>query len=245
MVFYVGGEQVWISVNKYRNNDAASHPTPADGGTQDALSIKDALMGLDMSTVLGRAGGAQSYVDVFTGKGNPDAITEVLKMFYDYSAKFIALHANSPIPVRKRCAGFLADPNLSWQDSLQAICDEVIGLDCNGFVGNWLKTTDYTLKLGPQQGPRDVYNARRQQRMTVGEIEYCDICVWANFSHIAAIEDVAPGGSPKFNICQSAGGGPRMNEYSILQAGAGTFTLSGGYPAGDVAGPVYIISPWS
>src|SRR6266700_4101557 len=112
MKFSVGGEPVSIAVNAYRNNDSGSHPTAADGGTQDALSIKDALAGMS-GDVHSRAGGAVSYVDDF------------------------------------------------------------IGLDCNGFVGNWLKRVDHSLLLGPQQGPRDVYNKRRIVRKTVQEIAYC------------------------------------------------------------------------
>ena len=68
MKFVVGGEPVSIAVNRYRNNDAAAHPSASDGGTQDALSIKDALMSLDSANIRNRAGGTVSYVDVFTGK---------------------------------------------------------------------------------------------------------------------------------------------------------------------------------
>ncbi|MCI0654151.1 MAG: hypothetical protein L0Y38_05310 [Methylococcaceae bacterium] len=246
MKFAVGGELVSIAVNRYRNNDAGSHPSAAEGGTQDALSIKDALMSLDSANIRSRAGGTVSYVDVFTGKGSPEAIAAVMKCFYDYSDRFIKAFGKDKIGTpRRKCADWLADPNTSWQDALQAISNEFIGLDCNGFVGNWLKKIDHALLLGPQQSPRDVYNRRRVVRKSAIEVQYCDIVVWVDFSHIAAINMASAAGEPHFDICQSAGGGPRMNDYIIRAApSGGTFTLSGGIPASDVAGPVYIISPW-
>ena len=148
-------EPVSIAVNAYRNNDSGSHPTAADGGTQDALSIKDALAGMS-GDVHSRAGGAVSYVDVFTGKGTPEAIAAVMQCFYDYSDRFISTFGKDKVgSPRRKCADWLADEDTSWQDTLQTICHEFIGLDCNGFVGNWLKRVDHSLLLGPQQGPRE------------------------------------------------------------------------------------------
>ena len=241
--FQANGSDVVIAINRYRNNDADNHPTPAKGGTQDALVIKDALLGLDVHNILARAGGSQRYVDVFTGKGSPDAIGNVLATLADYSDKFIARFGKSGGAART-CADFLADDNSSWQDTMQAISDAFLGLDCNGFVGNWLQTCDHALKLGPQNGPRQVYNQCKQTRTSLDDIEDADVIVWANFSHIATIDTEAGAGSPKFNVCQSAGGGPRINEYTISVKSPGKFQLSGGYPAGDVQGDVYILSPW-
>ena len=245
MSVQAGGENVSVAVNKYRNNDGGSHPTPGDGGTQDAIKIKDALMGLAMGDVLARAGGAQSYVDVFTGKGSPEGIAAVMVLFHDYSDKFIERYKKSGGATRV-CADILANPDMTWQATLQAISDEFIGLDCNGFVGNWLKSCEPNFRLGPQNGPRQVYDKRKTQRNSVDEIEYWDVVVWANFSHIAAVDGVSGGGLPKVNVCQSAGGGPRMNEYTILQAAPGMFQLSGGGvdPAWEVGGGVYIVSLW-
>ena len=242
--FTVDGSGVSIAINSYRNNDAGSHPSAGKGGTQDAIVIKDALLQLDHTSVLSRAGGAQAYVDVFTGKGAPEAIGKVLATLADYSDKFIGKYGKGGGPART-CADWLADPSLSWNDTLQKISDEFLGLDCNGFVGNWLKRCDHALKLGPQNGPRDVYNARKLTRTKVEQIAYCDVVVWANFSHIAALDDVAGTGLPKINMCQSAGGGPRINEYSIAISSPGKFRLAGGIPASDVGGEVYVISPWA
>lgn len=244
MKFSVGGEPVSIAVNAYRNNDAAHYPSAAKGGTQDALSIKDALAGVS-SDAIHRAGGAQNYMDAFSGKGTPEAIAAVLQCLADNSDRFIKTYGNYPEgSPRRKCADWLADQTTSWQDTLQAISDEFIGLDCNGFVGNWLKRVDHSLVLGPQQGPKEVYNKRKLSRTTVQEIQYCDVVVWVNFSHIAAINMASAAGEPHFDMCQSAGGGPRINEYIFSAAGGGTFTRSGGIPAKDVGGPVYVISLW-
>jgi hypothetical protein len=243
MIFLAQGGSVSISVNRYRNNDPASHPTPADGGTQDALVIKESLRQLDSGNILARAGGAVSYVDVFTGKGSPEAIGAVLQCFADYSDQFISRYSNDWNHANKKCAAFLADPNTSWQDTLQAICDEYIGLDCNGFVGNWLRKRDRSLGLGPQQDPHTVYNRRKIVRSSVDEVQYCDIVVWRNFSHVAAI-NLNGDANNQVSMCQSAGGGPRMNDYFVHRLSDGVFTLSGGIPAKDVPGAVYIISLW-
>jgi len=235
-----GGEQVVLQVNAYRN---LSRGAASNGGCDDALLVKDALRQV-APDVWTRAGGSVSYMDVFTGKGSPEAIAGVMQAFYDYSDRFIKTFPKGNNPVG-RCSTWLGDDDLSWQDSLQNICHEFIGLDCNGFVGNWLKRCDPSLKLTQNSVPRDVYNARRLTRQTVSEIGYWDIVVWADFSHIAAILDEGGGGSPRFYVCQSAGGGPRCNLYEIAAVSPGVFQLRGGIPQKDVGGNVYVVSPWS
>lgn len=238
----IDGAKLSIAINAYRNNDNAKYAANK-GGTQDAMSIKDALLQVKSSEILKRAGGAQNYYDVFSGKGSPDAIAAVLLCFHDYADGFIKAHKNGA-PPRKKCAAWLADQDLSWKDTLQNISNEFLGLDCNGFVGNWMKRCQPSLKLGPQQGPKEFYNARQQTRTGVDKIEYWDVVVWANFSHIAVIDNPTTGPA-KFNICQSAGGGPRVNEYTVVPSSPGKFRLYGGVPSGDVGGEVYVISHWN
>jgi hypothetical protein len=241
--FFTGGTRCKVEVDHYRNNNAAMFPTAAKGGTEDALVVKDALLGLDYHNVLARAGGASRYVSVFVGKGSPDAIGDVLTLLYDYSDKFIARYGKSSGPARK-CANWLADDKLSWEDTMQKITSEFIGLDCNGFVGNWAQKADHALKLEPNTPPRGFYDRHKTVRKAVDEIQAGDVVVWTNFCHIAAIDTESGAGSPKFMMCQSAGGGPRINEYSIAVSSPGRFRLSGGFPAGDVPGEVYIFSLW-
>jgi hypothetical protein len=241
--FQVGDERVNIAVNEYRNNDHKLFPDPKKNGTQDALIVKDGLLSLDYATILQRAGGPQAFVSVFVGKGSPASIATVLTLFYDYSEKFIA-HFGKGVGPRRKCADWLADKHLSWQDTLQNISNEFIGLDCNGFVGNWLAAADGSLGLKPDTPPRYFRKPHKTLRAKVDDIQLGDVVTWASGVHVAAIDDVPDAGNQNFYICQSAGGGPRRNAYTIKVSSPGKFRLSGGYPAGDVGGEVLISSPW-
>ena len=170
--FHAGSEV--IAVNKYRNN---AYPLEK-GGTQNAMIVKSALYNLNHGDVVRRAGGGQNFQDVFSGKGSPEAIAAVLATFGDYQEKFVAAYGNlsydNNYPVRVT-ADWLGDPDLSWHDTLQAISDEFIGLDCNGFVGNWLKRADAGLLLNEQSDPPTVRGATKKKRMSLDEIEEWDV----------------------------------------------------------------------
>lgn len=242
------GQSLTVSVNKYRNNDAASHPTPSGGGTQDALLVKNALLGLGYNDVITRAGGAQNYVNVFTGKGSPEAIGAVLSTLADYRVPFVKKYGGLTYESNyalKLTADLLDDPALSWNDTLQAICDEFIGLDCNGFVGNWLLKADKSLKLTEQSNPAVVKNAAKRRRQSLSEIEEWDIVIWENNSHIAALNQTGSS-STRFDLCQSAGDGPVYLEYTLLETAApGVFAKSGGENAkAEVGGNVGVFSVW-
>jgi hypothetical protein len=236
-----GEGYVILKVDNYRN---LSRGAASKGGCDDAIKVKDALVQVASSSVWSRAGGPVGYMNVFSGKGSPGAIGGVMAAFYDYADKFIrTFPPNKNTPVG-RCSMWMADDNLSWQDALQNICHEFIGLDCNGFVGNWLKRCDHSLKLTQDSKPKIVYDQKRVAREDVKDIEYWDIVIWADFSHIAAVLGEGGGGKPRFYICQSAGGGPRCNLYEINRVSSGVFQLRGGIPEKDVPGNVYVISPW-
>lgn len=242
--FDVGGNRISVSINNYRNNSYAKGKA---GSTADALTVKDALLQAAGSKVaLGAAGGGSAYVGVFTGKGTPATIAKVLPLFYEHRENFKKMFSKAGGPAGA-VAGYLADSAMSWQDAMQRICDDLIGLDCNGFVGCWMSTVAPEFKLnGNQHRPLEFYNARKQTRKTVDQIEYWDVIIWENMSHIAAINDPVAGQPGVFNVCQSAGGGPRSNAYRFVQAGPGKFRLDriGGAYAGDVGGTVYVISHW-
>ena len=236
----VEGVSVSVAVNCYRNNGHALEK----GGTQEAIVVKDALLRAGgAKTVLARCGGPQQYFAVFSGKGAPAAIAQVMLCFHEFAGKFIDQNKNGTGP-GKKCAAWLADDNLSWQDTFQNISNAFLGLDCNGFVGNWMQQTEPTFKLGPQNGPKEFYSHRKHVRTTVDSIEYWDVVIWANFSHIAVIENTAGAGLPRFDMCQSAGGGPRLNEYAFAVSSPGKFRMTGGIPKSDVAGEVFVISHW-
>jgi hypothetical protein len=240
------GATATIAIRRYRNNDAASHPTPAKSGTQDAIKIKDALMGVAPGAIA-KAGGAQNYVNVFTGKGSPAAVAGVLQAMVDYADPFIKKHLKSSYPY-SFVAEQMDDPSLSWEEALQNIADEFLGLDCNGFVGNWILLCDKTLKLTEQSNPPVVKNAAKKRRMTFSEIEEWDVVIWDNMSHIAVIQQPSfDPASGKATMIQSAGEGPISHEYIFAESspGSGLFNKAGGGPAGkEVPGPVRVYSLW-
>jgi hypothetical protein len=238
------GGEVLVSVNRYRN---ANNPA-GKGGTADAVIVKDRLkyVAPDAWT---RAGGSVAYVEAFMGKGSPEAICGVLETFAAYSTPFIKNYAKSG-GLEGKIAGILANEDISWTDTLQQVCDACIGLDCNGFVGNWLKAVQPDFKLGPNSKP-DVVRAKAQTyRTDVSEIEYWDVMCYAANEHIAAVhgDGHAPG---RFQVVQSAGGGPRINEFAFLPTG--TDIVAGqtrqrfklGAPTkNDIGYDFYVISLW-
>jgi hypothetical protein len=190
---------------------------------------------------IAKAGGAQNYVNVFTGKGSPAATAGVLQAMVDYSTPFIKKYLKSSYPY-SFVAQQMDDPSLSWEEALQNISDEFLGLDCNGFVGNWILLCDKTLKLTEQSNPPVVKNATKKRRMKFEDIEEWDVVIWDNMSHIAVINqrnlDPATG---KVTMIQSAGEGPISHEYIFTQGtvGSGLFNKTGGGPPEkEVGGPV-------
>jgi hypothetical protein len=236
------GTTAEIAIRRYRNNDSHSHASADKGGTQQAVKIKDALLGVG-SDVLSRAGGAQDYVNVFTGKGSPEAIGKVLGTMIAYSDRFIKKYLNSSYPY-SFVAQQMDDPSLSWEEALQNIADEFLGLDCNGFVGNWLKRADKGLKLNEQSGPGTVRAKSVTRRMHLDEIEEWDVVIWDQNVHIAVIEQTGSSAS-KFWMCQSAGEGPVMHEYVFTESASGVFQKTGGGPpATEVGGNVAVYNMW-
>lgn len=234
------GSSVTLSINAYRNGDHDKHGSPADGGTQDAELVKDGL--LNVAPELPRRIGLFTFMDVFTGKGSPWAIAECLSWLVDRSELYIKRFGKAGAAPQRHVAGLLADDSLSWQDTLQTICDTYLGLDCNGFAGNWLRVCEPHFRLGPNSKPNQVRQKAVTVRRSVSEIEYWDVLCWAQNQHIAVVE--GKGSSPNsFWVCQSAGGGPRMNEFPLLATGSGTFIL-GAASKGDVGGDFYAVSLW-
>jgi hypothetical protein len=119
----------------------------------------------------------------------------------------------------------------------------MLGLDCSGFVGNWLYIFDHSLKINPNTRIKDI-NAKfdTKRRTSTKKIAAKDLLIWADNSHIAAVDWVVNSDESRFNICQCAGGGPRINEYKIYPMNDGTFTLRGGIPELDRGGAVYAVS---
>jgi hypothetical protein len=234
----VAGGTAIVSVNKYRNANKASAAT---GGCQDALVLKDRLRGV-AKDAWDRAGGSTAYVDVFVGKGSPWAIAGVLETLAAHADAFAKAYLKSKGTPEGRCAAILANDDLEWEEALQRICNEFIGLDCNGFVGNWLKVVQPDFKLNQNDRADNVRAKAKAYRSNASEIEAWDVMCYTKNEHIAAVNSVS--GPPyRFMVCQSAGGGPRMNEFAFIKTGTKTFKLAAPTPS-DIGNEFYVISLW-
>jgi len=231
----VAGGTAVVSVNHYRN---ANH-TSDKSGCKNALVIKDRLRGI-AKDAHSRAGGVTNYVGVFMGKGSPWAIAAVLETLAVYSDAFIKAYAKNKGSPEAKCAAILANDDITWDQTLQQICDEYIGLDCNGFVGNWLKVVQPDFKLHQDHRADEVRSKAKTYRTKLDQIEYWDLMCYTKNEHIAAINGVQDG---KFMVCQSAGGGPRMNGFKFIQTGTKTFQLAAPTP-NDIGYEFYVISLW-
>jgi len=234
----VGGGIATVAVNKYKN---ANHGDKSSG-CNAALKVKDALRQV-APDAYSRAGGTVAYVDVFMGKGSPWAIAGVLETFGVYQEKFVKTFGGQGKGTPQgKAAAILADDSISWEETMQQLCDAFIGLDCNGFVGNWLKVVQPDFKLNQNSRSEDVRRKAVTYRTKPEEFEYWDVMCYVGNEHIAAING---DGSVKGRsmVVQSAGGGPRINEFGFVRTGAKTFKLASPTPD-DIGNDFYVVSLW-
>jgi hypothetical protein len=235
---------VTISINTYRNNDPKSNPTPDKGSTSEAMAVKEFYDRLGRG--IGSRVGSEWY-HAFSGKGSPAGIRKTLEAVYDYRELFIktALQKQKDFPDAFKAATWMKGCKDDASTLLQTFADKYIGLDCSGFVGNFLRNFNHALKIEPNTRISDIYRRRTETRTAVDDICGHDIIIWMdNFKHIACVDSVMDGTQGKYYVCQSAGGGPRMNTYKFIKVGKDKFRLDGapGYPSGDVSGDVSVVS---
>lgn len=229
-----------VAINRYRN---ANKPSHAEGGTQESWPLRLSLLGVAPDTIK-RTGGNKLWADCFLGKGSPWAIARVLECFVAYSDQWIArfkkAHAATP---ERKIADWLSDDNLSWEAALQKISDGWFGLDCNGFTGNWFKVNCPDFKLTPDDRADEVRQKQAKvYRKSLDEIDYWDVMCYTKNEHIALVNSRVDANG-HFMVAQSAGGGPRMNEFAFLQTGTKTFRLAA--PSrNDIGYEFYVISLW-
>jgi hypothetical protein len=78
------------------------------------------------------------------------------------------------------------------RDALQKMADECLGLDCNGFVGNYLKLLGISRPdghYGPTT-PISYYASRGLERKTIDCIKPLDVIIWPDLKHIAIIDSI-------------------------------------------------------
>lgn len=101
----------------------------------------------------------------FQGKGSPEEIEMVLKL---------AVGCGLLTPTR---------------DALQRYCDVNIGLDCNGFVGNWVRAEGHASLTPGTHISR--FSALGTKRSQITEIQPRDLMVFTSNAHIMAIDLVS------------------------------------------------------
>lgn len=199
-----------LSVNKYRNGDGLVHPTPEDGGTQEGLELKLALDNRKVCPDIRDRVGWHAYNDVWDGKGSPWSIAEVFSAMHEFSQELSAYCKNGT-PFLRWVAKQIDDDQLTWTETFQRICDRTVGLDCNGFVGNWVRVNHPHSKLGPNMYLKKIDFALKRARGSTGEVRPWDIQLWNDRGHIAVVEAVY---GRTIYVCQSNGRGPNMQDYA-------------------------------
>ena len=189
-----------VMVNSYKCS------TPAYGGTVDEEKIKDAFIGVSKKKIIDEAGGANAYVDAFVGKASPETFERVLALVYQYREAFVSAYGKSHIEPYKTCAKILSEDTRA-ERILQTFCDKYMGLDCNGFVGNFVAKADHSLKLkGNSSIQYEFFPKKTVLRASADEVQAKDLIIWSNFQHIASIDE---GLYDNFIVCQSTAGEPR------------------------------------
>jgi hypothetical protein len=109
-----------------------------------------------------------ALTECFYGKGSPDAIREVLRL----AAAF----------------NLFGKP---YKGSMNAYCDSYIGLDCSGFVSNYLRANGKTIDAMNTGTGTYRTTAKANNRSAISAVDVGDIMVWSG-DHIAAINAVRP-----------------------------------------------------
>ena len=116
---------------------------------------------------------------VHSGKGSPEEIA-------------IALHLVSRYKLYDKI--YASDPAAGVRD----YCDKYIGLDCNGFVGNYARATG---KAKVPNTPIGSYAPDKVRRTRIEDVKADDVLVWPDNGHIAVIHSIellsnGPDGKP-------------------------------------------------
>jgi hypothetical protein len=221
------GQSILVEIKRYRN---------ADKGNDNAISVNNALMNVRGGEVARLCGGNGPFHEVFTAKGSPEAISTVLEFVYANREALLKINFNQ----RARCKELLGgSAALHPQTMMQKFCDEYIGLDCSGFVGNFIRRVKPTVG-GPNSIISDLLKHHaRGKRSTVDDVDALDVLIWDVPNHIAIVDSYQQvGNSWQFNIAQCTGPGPILEIGKRLRPqGNGRFVIEpptingvGGYP---------------
>jgi hypothetical protein len=109
-----------------------------------------------------------TLMGVHSGKGSPEEIA-------------IALHLVARYKLYDKI--YASDPAAGVRD----YCDKYIGLDCNGFVGNYARATG---RAKVPNTPIGSYAPDKVRRTRIEDVKADDVLVWPDNGHIAVIHSI-------------------------------------------------------
>ena len=214
-----------VNVHKYRNNGLTgtlgTTAAMGGGGPKDALvgKIMEALKvkhcpstPTKIATVDNRdvMVSAKKVVGVYAGKGSPEDIGDILWLAVHFHLVDVQQTATAPKKHLRKDA--------TW--TLQHYCDNYIGLDCNGFVGNYVQNV---MGKAGYSGDTEIphYYHAGTVRTKLDDVQALDVMVWPDFGHITIIDSLgardADGGLNCIVAESTAafGGGTHAGAYAI------------------------------
>lgn len=209
LVMVDGMKTTTVNVRRYQNNDDKYKNNP-DAGNKEALVKKDLLVGRMVTEANRMKANAAA-----TAKGKK-APYKTANLEDDFEMKFSGALAQLSIPqyLISKCPAMmqvhsgkgsideiatclhliavfgLYDTKKFGTDSAAGVrdyCDKYIGLDCNGFVGN------YARHIRAGKIPDSLissYVAKDKLRTKIEDVMPNDVLVWPDFSHIAIVDSI-------------------------------------------------------
>jgi hypothetical protein len=216
-----------VNVHVYRNNGLTgtlgTTKAMADNGPKDAIvgKIMDALKVSQCPSNLTKVAtvdnrdimvSATKVVGVYAGKGSPEDISDILWLARHWDLVDVTQTAAAP---KKNLRA-----DATW--TLQHYCDDYVGLDCNGFVGNYVGNI---LGKAGYTGDTDIphYYDAGTARTKLGDVQAFDVMVWPDFGHITIIDSLGSknaDGSLNCIVAESTaafGGGTHVGQYVIRE----------------------------
>jgi hypothetical protein len=202
-----------LSLNNYLALDAKF------GGAVEAVKLKDTLLSMTWGKSKVRLHTffmekAVDLMSVAAGKANPDQMERFLSMVeFVIKENPSALKTAFPKILKGGIEGMLNDPERG---------KNYIGLDCNGFVGNWMIAAGY----GPGVSPSSSIGSwpNRGVRKTLDEVQSYDVAALQDNQHIVCLDRVYRDGDKVLaDIAQSTGrdgniGGPQRTLKHPIRA---------------------------
>lgn len=149
------------------NKAAAARPGPDESQMEALRQAFGAAVHLKNAEVLRRL--KPSLMSVHSGKGSPEEIAAALHLVARYKLYDKAI----------------ADQAAGVRD----YCDKYIGLDCNGFAGNYARATGRA--KGPST-PIPSFAPKSDLRARIEDVQADDVMVWTDYSHITVIHSIDP-----------------------------------------------------